>query len=187
MSATLTDCCFSASIRPAEERDLDAIAAIYAHHVLHGSASFETEPPGVAEMGRRRLALLAGGYPYLVAESGREILGYAYASAYRPRAAYGNTVEDSVYLRPDAAGRGLGARLLAALIEACEACGFRQMIAVVGDSANSASIRVHERQGFRRIGTLEAVGHKHGGWLDIVLLQRRLGDGASSAPRPRDV
>ena len=95
-------------------------------------------------------------------------------------------MEDSIYLRPDAAGRGLGARLLAALIEACEARGFRQMIAVVGDSANLASIRVHERQGFRRIGTLEAVGHKHGGWLDIVLLQRRLGNGASSAPRSRD-
>lgn len=184
MNATLTNCSSSIGIRPAEERDLGAIAAIYAHHVLHGSASFETEPPGVAEMGRRRLAVLAGGHPYFVAARRGEILGYAYASAYRPRAAYGNTVEDSIYLRPDAAGRGFGARLLADLIEACEARGFRQMIAVVGDSANLASVRVHERQGFRRIGTLEAVGHKHGGWLDIVLLQRRLGDGATSAPRP---
>ncbi len=185
MDVTLT-ISSSVAIRPAEKRDLDPITAIYAHHVLHGSASFETEPPGIMEMGRRRTALLDGGYPYLVAESDGFILGYAYAGTYRPRAAYGNTVEDSIYLRPDVARRGVGGRLLAVLIEDCEARGFRQMVAVVGDSANVASVRVHERQGFRRVGTLEAVGHKRGRWLDIILLQRRLGEGALSAPRARD-
>lgn len=165
---------------------MTAITAIYAHHVRHGSASFETRVPDVVEMTRRRTALLEGGFPYVVVEDDGVVLGYAYAGAYRPRAAYSNTVEDSIYLRSDATGRGLGSHLLTALIGACEARGFRQMIAVVGDSANIPSIRVHERQGFRRIGTLEAVGYKHGRWLDIVLLQRRLGEGTSSAPRARD-
>jgi phosphinothricin acetyltransferase len=137
-------------------------------------------------MARRRGALLEAGYPYLVAERGGEVVGYAYASAYRPRAAYRDTVENSVYLRPDAVGRGTGSLLLAALIEACEARGYRQMIAVVGGSANVASIRLHERHGFRLVGTLRSVGHKHGSWLDTVLLQRTLGAGDTAAPEPRD-
>ena len=175
-----------ATVRPAVEGDVAAIAAIYGHHVLHGTASFETEPPGVEEMARRRAALLEAGYPYLVAECGGEVLGYAYASAYRPRAAYRHTVENSVYLRADVSGRGIGSLLLAALIEACEARGYRQMVAVVGDSANAASIRLHERHGFRLVGTLRSVGHKHGRWLDTVLLQRTLGAGDTAPPGLRN-
>ncbi|MBL6459406.1 N-acetyltransferase [Belnapia sp. T6] len=186
MSATLTTPPSLLCIRAATEADIPPITTIYGQHVREGSASFETEAPDREEMARRRAALVEGGYPYLVAEEGGEIMGYAYAGAYRPRVAYRNTVENSIYLRPDAAGRGIGSQLLAALVSACEARGFRQMVAVVGDSANFASIRLHERHGFRRVGTLEAVGHKHGHWLDIVLLQRRLGEGASSAPQPQD-
>ncbi len=127
------------------------------------------------------------GYPYLVAERDGRVVGYAYAGAYRPRAAYRDTVENSVYLHPDAIGLGIGSLLLAALVTACEARGFRQMVAVVGDSANLPSIRLHERHGFRRVGTLEAVGHKHGRWLDTVLLQRRLGAGDTAPPMRRSV
>lgn len=174
------------TIRPVAAADLGAITAIYRHHVLHGSASFETEPPTEAEMARRQAALLEHGYPYLVAERDGEVAGYSYAGAYRPRIAYRNTVEDSVYLRSDAAGLGIGSLLLASLIEACEARGFRQMMAVVGDSANASSIRLHQRHGFRLVGTLECVGHKHGRWLDCVLFQRRLGAGATTPPRLRD-
>ncbi|MBC9208587.1 N-acetyltransferase family protein [Roseomonas aerophila] len=174
------------TIRPVADADLGAITAIYRHHVLYGSASFETEPPAEAEMARRRSALLDQEYPYLVAERGGDVLGYAYAGAYRPRVAYRNTVEDSVYLRPDAFGLGIGSMLLAALIETCEARGFRQMMAVVGDSANASSIRLHQRHGFRCVGTLETVGYKHGRWLDCVLFQRRLGAGATTPPQPRD-
>jgi L-amino acid N-acyltransferase YncA len=174
------------TIRPVAAADLGAITSIYRHHVLHGSASFETEPPAEAEMARRQALLLEQDYPYLVAERGGDIAGYAYASAYRPRIAYRNTVEDSVYLLPDAAGLGIGSLLLAALIVACEARGFRQMMAVVGDSDNASSIRLHQRHGFRCIGTLEAVGYKHGRWLDCVLFQRRLGAGATTPPQPRD-
>jgi L-amino acid N-acyltransferase YncA len=170
------------SIRTAEDRDTATITAIYARHVLHGSASFETAPPDIAEMARRRHGCLEGGFPHLVAEQDGVVVGYAYAGAYRPRAAYRDTVEDSIYLHPDAAGRGIGSKLLVALIQACEERGFRQMVAVVGDSGNAASIGIHERHGFRRVGTLEAVGHKHGQWLDIVLLQRRLGPGNTVPP-----
>ena len=169
-------------IRPVETTDIEAIAAIYRHHVLHGLASFETEPPSIEEMERRRAALAAGGYPYLVAADAETILGYAYAGPYRPRMAYRNTVENSIYLRPDAAGRGVGGALLAALIAEAEARGFRQMVAVVGDSANLASVRLHERHGFRLVGVLRSVGHKHGRWLDSVLLQRTLGAGDEADP-----
>lgn len=172
-------------MRHATEGDVGAIAAIYGHHVLHGTASFETEPPGAEEMARRRATLLDQGYPYLVAEKDGVVIGYAYASAYRPRAAYRDTVENSVYLRPDAAGRGTGSLLLAALVEACEAGGYRQMIAVVGDSANARSVRLHERHGFRLVGTLRSVGYKHGSWLDTVLLQRTLGAGDAAPSQPR--
>lgn len=170
------------TIRPATDADMDAVATIYAHHVLHGRASFETKPPTAGEMRRRRAGVVGKGLPYLAAEQAGEVLGYAYAGPYRPRAAYANTVENSVYLRPDAVGRGIGRRLLSALVAACEQCGLRQMVAVVGDSDNEASIRLHEKLGFRRVGVLRDVGYKHGVWLDSVLLQRSLGDGSSTPP-----
>ena len=170
------------TIRASRDDDLDAIAAIYAHHVRHGTASFETEPPPVEEMRRRRADILARGFPYLVAESEGAVVGYAYAGPYRPRPAYRDTVEDSIYLRPGAAGRGVGTALLMTLVEACEALGLRQMVAVAGDSANLASVRVHERCGFRIVGVLKDVGFKHGRWLDTVLLQRQLGPGSGTPP-----
>jgi L-amino acid N-acyltransferase YncA len=172
----------AAILRPSADTDLDDIAAIYAHHVRHGTASFETEPPDAAEMRRRRAVILELDFPYLVVEEAGTLQGYAYAGTYRPRAAYRDTVENSVYLRPEAAGRGLGGMLLAALIDACAAIGLRQMVAVVGDSANLPSIRLHERLGFRHVGVLEAVGYKHGRWLDTVLLQRALGPGNTTRP-----
>lgn len=172
-------------IRASREDDLAAITAIYGHHVLHGTASFETEPPSLDAMRKRRADLVALGYPHLVADDRAGIVGYAYAGPYRPRPAYRGTVENSVYLRPDAIGRGIGRRLLDALIGDCEVRGYRQMIAVVGDSANTASIRLHERAGFRLIGVLRSVGFKHGRWLDTVLLQRALGAGDRALPRSR--
>ncbi|HTZ78265.1 MAG TPA: GNAT family N-acetyltransferase [Stellaceae bacterium] len=175
----------SVAIRPSRDTDVAAIAAIYGHHVRHGVASFETEPPSSEEMRRRRGDLLARGYPYLVATQAEIVLGYAYAGPYRPRAAYRDTVENSVYLRPDAAGRGIGRMLLEALVGECAQRGFRQMVAVVGDSGNHASIALHERAGFQRVGVLRSIGHKHGRWLDSVLLQRSLGEGDRSPPAPR--
>jgi L-amino acid N-acyltransferase YncA len=172
-------------IRPSTDADMPAIAAIYGHHVRTGTASFETEAPSLDELRRRRHDLLARGMPHLVATLDDVVQGYAYAGPYRPRAAYADTVENSVYLHPEAQRRGLGRALLAAVIAACEADGRRQMIAVVGDSANAASIGLHEALGFRRIGTLQAVGYKHGRWLDTVLLQRDLGPGAGIPPMPR--
>ena len=173
----------SIRVRPSTDDDIGAIAAIYGHHVLHGTGSFETEPPGAEEMRRRRADVLARGLPYLVAEGGDgAVLGYAYASAYRPRAAYRNTAENSVYVRHDLVGRGVGRLLLAALLARCEALGVRQMVAVVGDSANLGSVRLHEAFGFRVIGTLTSVGRKHGRWLDTVLLQRALGEGDRTDP-----
>jgi phosphinothricin acetyltransferase len=144
-------------IRPSTEDDVGAIAAIYGHHVTHGTGSFETEPSEVEEMRRRRADILVHGLPYLVAEGeGGAILGYAYTSAYRPRAAYRNTVENSVYVRHDAISRGIGRLLLAELIARCEALGLRQMVTVVGDSANLASVRLHQAFGFRLVGTLSS-------------------------------
>ncbi|HVV92157.1 MAG TPA: GNAT family N-acetyltransferase [Hyphomicrobiales bacterium] len=171
------------AIRPAAAADLAAIAAIYGEAVATGTASFELVPPGRAEMTRRFETLRAGGFPYLVAadEAGR-VLGYAYAGPYRPRAAYGLTVEDAVYVAADARRLGVGRALLAALVEAATAAGFRQMIAVIGDSANAGSVGVHAAAGFRMVGTFEAVGRKHGRWLDTVLMQRSLGDGDTAPP-----
>lgn len=170
-------------VRPAREKDMDAVAAIYAHHVLHGRGSFETQPPSLEEMKRRRREVLSRGLPYLIAEiPGAGVAGYAYATLYRPRAAYRHTVENSVYVRPDIMRQGIGRVLLEALIRECEKAGLRQMVAVVGDSANAASIRLHEALGFRLVGTLRAVGRKHGLWLDTVLLQRPLGEGDASPP-----
>lgn len=170
------------TLRRATLADIPAITAIYAHHVRHGRASFETEAPDEAEMRRRFTSLTESGYPYFAATRDDRLVGYAYASAWRPRAAYRDTVENSVYLDREEAGRGIGSRLLAALIEACADKGFRQMVAVVGNSANTASIRLHERHGFRLVGTLRSVGFKHGQWLDTVLLQRELGPGDTTPP-----
>ena len=164
---------------------MTAVAAIYRHHVLTGTASFETEAPDLTEMLRRRADLLGRGMPHLVLEQDGSVRGYAYAGPYRPRAAYRDTVENSVYLAADAIGLGFGRRLLAALIDDCTARGLRQMVAVVGDSANLPSIRLHERLGFRTVGTLVAVGFKHGRWLDTVLLQRALGPGDGTPPVAR--
>ncbi len=171
-------------IRAATSDDVQAIAAIYAHAVLHGTASWEIEPPDAREMRRRMEAILAGGYPYLVADRDDAILGYAYAGAYRPRPAYRSTVENSIYIAPGAQGRGVGAALLAALMQDCAARGFRQMIAVIGDAAggSAGSRRLHERAGFRLIGVAQAVGWKHGRWLDQTLMQKELGEGDLTPP-----
>jgi L-amino acid N-acyltransferase YncA len=159
------------TIRDATESDMSAIQAIYAHAVLHGLASFEETPPTVGEMLARRAA-----------ERGGRIVGYAYATAYRPRPAYRFTIEDSVYVAEDTQGEGIGRMLLAALIEKCEAGPWRQMVAVIGDSGNLGSIALHESLGFRMVGTLEATGFKLGRWVDTVLMQRALGEGAATAP-----
>jgi len=170
------------SIRPVQPTDIAAITRIYAHAVRHGTASFELDPPDINEMTRRLDALIAGDFSYLVAEAKGEILGYAYAGPYRARPAYRFTVEDSVYISPDAQRQGLGRLLLNRLIVESEARGYRQMVAVIGDSAQQASIALHTAQGFRMIGTFEAVGWKFGRWLDSVLMQRPLGQGATSEP-----
>jgi len=161
-------------IRPVRPADIAAITRIYVHAVQHGTASFELDPPDANEMARRLDALNVGGFPYLVAEVENEILGYAYAGPYRARPAYRFTVEDSVYIAPDAQRQGLGRALLDRLIVESEARGYRQMIAVIGDSAQHASIALHAALGFRMIGTFEAVGWKFGRWLDTVLMQRPL-------------
>jgi phosphinothricin acetyltransferase len=169
-------------IRPAASGDIAAITRIYAHAVEHGTASFELEPPNEAEMARRMQALLDGRYPYLVAEQAGAVAGYAYAGPYRARPAYRWSVEDSVYVAPESQRRGFGLLLLRELIRAAEEAGFRQMIAVIGDSAQTASITLHAATGFRLIGTLQAVGFKHGRWLDSVLMQRPLGRADTAPP-----
>lgn len=170
------------SIRPATDADLQAITAIYAEAVLHGTASFELEPPTQAEMAARRLALVEKGLPYIVAEHKGRVIGYAYAGPYRPRPAYQFTVEDSIYVSPDAHRTGAGRALLAKLITLCESKGFRQMVAVIGDSQSAASIGLHRALGFEPVGTVRHVGFKKGRWLDQVIMQKSLGDGATSAP-----
>jgi L-amino acid N-acyltransferase YncA len=162
-------------IRPAAAADIAAIARIYAHAVRFGTASFELEPPDETEMARRQRAIVEAGYPYLVAQAERAVLGYAYVGPYRARPAYRWSVENSVYVAPEALRRGIGRTLLDALIAEAERRGFRQMIAVIGDAAQTPSIALHRAAGFRLIGTLEAVGFKHGRWLDTVLMQRPLG------------
>ncbi len=170
-------------IRAATEDDIPSITAIYAHAVAHGTASFETEPPDCDEMARRYAAVLAGGFPYLAAELDSEFAGYAYAAPFRTRPAYDWTVEDSVYVAPEMHRRGVGRALLERLIADATNAGFRQMLAVIGDSLNqSASIGVHRAVGFRLVGTFDAVGFKFGRWLDVVLMQRALGAGASTTP-----
>lgn len=169
-------------VRDATDADMPAIKAIYAHHVLHGTGSFETEPPSIAEMAQRRANVLGLGLPYLVAESAGEIVGFAYATHYRPRPAYRHTAEDSVYIKPGMTGRGVGSLLLREVIARCEAGGWRQLIANVGDSGNAGSLALHTRHGFRTTGTLQSVGFKFGRWLDTVLMQRALGAGDTVPP-----
>ncbi len=165
------------TLRPALARDLDAIQAIYAHHVLHGIATFEEMPPDAAEMARRHAEVAARGLPWLVAEEAGRILGYAYAAPYRARSAYRFALEDSVYLDPAAMRRGIGRLLLDRLIADAMRTGARQLLAVIGDSGNAGSIALHARAGFIHVGVLHAVGYKHGRWVDTVLMQRALGDG----------
>jgi phosphinothricin acetyltransferase len=169
-------------VRPAAERDADTLAAIYRHHVLHGFGTFEEVPPTPAEMDRRRRAVLVHGLPYLVVEAEGRLLGYAYAAPFRARAAYRFTVEDSVYIAPEAVGRGAGRAVLSAVLQACEGLGLRQILAVIGDSGNAASIGLHRALGFRHLGVSPSVGFKHGRWVDVVWMQKPLNGGDASAP-----
>jgi L-amino acid N-acyltransferase YncA len=170
------------SIRTAGLGDIAAITRIYAEAVLHGTATFEIEPPDEAEMTRRQQALLARNYPYFVAEHAGAVVGYAFAGPYRDRRAYDWCVEDSIYIAPEFHRRGIGRLLLTRLVAQSEELGFRQMIGIVGDSANTASVAVHAAVGFRLIGTFPSIGFKHGRWLDTVLMQRALGDGGVTPP-----
>ena len=158
-------------IRKAKDSDVVAITEIYAHHVLHGTGSFEIDPPDAREMARRMADVVSRGLPYLVAESGNNIIGYAYATPYRTRVAYRFTLEDSVYIHHQYAGRGIGAALLEELIRCCKEWGCRQLIAVIGDSENKASVRVHEKLGFQHSGVLRGVGFKFDRWIDTVFMQ----------------
>jgi L-amino acid N-acyltransferase YncA len=169
-------------LRPAKNGDLAAITRIYADAVTHGTASFELEPPDEAEMTRRYEALVSNGYPYLVAEASDAIAGYAYAGPYRARPAYKWTVENSIYVSPEFHRRGIGLRLLKELIVESERHGFRQMIAVIGDSAQTASIGVHTAAGFAPVGVFRGIGYKHGKWLDTPLMQLTLGKGDMAPP-----
>ena len=166
-------------IRPSTPSDLPAITAIYAHAVLHGTGTFELDPPDGTEMARRRDDVLDKGLPWLVAQAGNQVLGYAYANHFRPRRAYRFCLEDSIYLHADARGQGVGRLLLAELVGRCEAAGARQMLAVIGDAANAGSIGVHAALGFEHTGVLKAAGWKFDRWLDVVLMQRALGGGDS--------
>lgn len=172
----------ASAIRAAARADIPAITAIYAEAVLHGTATFELDPPDEAEMEARFLGLAGGGFPYLVAEEDGRVVGYAYAGAYRARPAYRHTVEDSVYLDRAVRGRGIGKALLGALLAEAKARGFRQMIAVIGDTRNAPSIGLHRTLGFRPVGSFAGVGWKHGRWLDTVLMQRPLGPGSAIPP-----
>lgn len=176
-------------VRDATAGDMAAVQAIYSHHVLHGLATFEETPPSVDEMLARRAAVLGAGLPYLAAERDGCIVGYSYATAYRPRPAYRHAIEDSVYVADGLAGQGIGTSLLAGLIARCERGPWRQMLAVIGDSGNQGSIALHRRLGFAPVGTLTSVGFKLGRWVDTVLMQRPLAAGATTLPdlaeRPR--
>lgn len=171
------------TVRASTEADVARCAEIYGHHVLHGTASFEVDPPDLAEMKKRRAAVLDLGLPYIVAEKDGRLLGYAYAGLYRTRLAYRFTVENSIYIDKDAVGQGVGKALLVPLIDLCARDGRRQMIAVIGDSAHVASINLHASCGFEMTGTLKSVGFKFGRWLDSVLMQRPLGEGDVQPPR----
>lgn len=169
-------------IRAAGESDVVAVAGIYGHHALHGLGTFEEEAPSTAEMAARIAQVTELGLPYLAADDGGVIVGFAYAAPFRPRAAYRYTVEDSVYVAQGFAGRGVGKALVQRLIEICQGQGLRQMMAVIGDSGNTASIGLHRALGFAPAGVCHAVGFKHGRWVDTVWMQRPLNDGDATAP-----
>ena len=165
------------TIRPSADDDVKDITAIYAHHVLHGTGTFETVPPTEADMAARRADVLGKGLPYLVAEEGGQVLGFAYCQWFKPRPAYRFSAEDSIYLHPDARGTGLGKQLLAELARQAEAAGIRKLIAVIGDSGNAGSVGVHRSLGFTPVGTIQSCGWKFGRWLDIVLMEKFIGAG----------
>ena len=169
-------------IRPATTDDAQALADIYGHHVLNGFGTFEEAPPTAADMEARRRAVADKGLPYLVAEIDGRVAGYAYAGPFRPRAAYRYTVEDSVYVAPGAIGKGVGRAVLSAVIAACEGLGMRQMVAVIGDSGNAASIGLHRSLGFQDAGMTKALGFKRGGWIDVVWMQKALNGGDGTMP-----
>jgi L-amino acid N-acyltransferase YncA len=173
----------NALLRTAEPADLPAIQAIYAHHVRHGLGSFEETPPSLAEMTLRRQAVIDAGLPYLVCAVDDAIMGFAYAGPYRPRPAYRYSVEDSVYIAPEQGRHGYGRRLVTALIERCTALGYRQMLAVIGDRENHGSVGLHSSLGFREVGHMPSIGFKFGRWIDVVVMQRALGDGDRTTPR----
>ena len=170
------------TIRPSRDEDIAAITAIYAHHVLHGTGTFETEPPSEADMTTRRADVLGKNLPYLVAEENGEVLGFAYCNWFKPRPAYRFSAEDSIYMSDAARGKGLGAQLLAALSQAAEAVGVRKLIAVIGDSANVGSVGVHRGQGFTHVGVLKDCGWKFDAWRDVVLMEKVLGEGSRTKP-----
>lgn len=170
------------TVRDSQDADVATIQKIYSHHVLTGLGSFEETPPSLDEIARRRREILSHGLPFLVAESDGRLLGYAYTGPFRPRSAYRYSVEDSIYVAPDAQRRGIGRRMLDELLERCTKLGYRQMVAVIGDSANHASIGVHDAAGFAEVARLPAVGFKFGRWVDIVMMQRALGPGQSTLP-----
>jgi L-amino acid N-acyltransferase YncA len=169
-------------IRPSNDNDVAAITAIYAHHVLHGTGTFETEPPLEADMRTRRADVLGKGLPYLVAELDGRVVGFAYGNWFKPRPAYRYSVEDSIYLAPDQAGKGLGRALLAELLTRFEAAGIRKVMAIIGDSANAGSVGVHTALGFTQVGIVESCGWKFGAWRDIVIMQKTIGAGDSLPP-----
>ena len=170
------------TIRASEEGDITAITAIYAHHVLHGTGTFEIDPPSCQDLAQRRADVLARGLPYLVAEDAGRIVGFAYCNWFKPRPAYRYSAEDSIYVADEARGQGLGRLLLDALAAQAQAAGVRKLLAVIGDSANAGSIAVHRAAGFTDVGVMRSVGWKFGAWRDIVLMEKPLGAGDTSAP-----
>ncbi|WP_309828777.1 N-acetyltransferase family protein [Paracidovorax wautersii] len=170
------------TIRPSRDEDIPALTAIYAHHVLNGTGTFEIDPPSEADMAGRRADVLGRKLPYIVAEKDGEILGFAYCNWFKPRPAYRFSAEDSIYVADAARGLGVGRKLLAALSEAAEQAGVRKLLAVIGDSANAGSIGVHRSAGFTEIGVMRSVGWKFGAWRDIVLMEKTLGAGDTTAP-----
>jgi L-amino acid N-acyltransferase YncA len=170
-------------IRPSTDADLPAIAAIYSHHVLHGTGTFETEPPSQADMSARRADVLGKNLPYLVLEEAEKVLGFGYGNWFKPRPAYRFSVEDSIYLAPEAAGKGLGKLLLTELCAQLERRGIRKVMAVIGDSSNLGSVGVHRALGFSQIGVVQSCGWKFGRWLDIVLMEKTLGAGDTTPPQ----
>ncbi len=169
-------------IRSSHDGDIAAITAIYAHHVLHGTGTFETEPPSETDMAARRADVLGKGLPYLVAEQDGQVLGFAYCNWFKPRPAYRFSAEDSIYVAEAARGLGVGRLLLDALCTAAEATGVRKLLAVIGDSANAGSIRVHQAAGFTHIGVMRSVGWKFNAWRDVVLMEKPLGAGDTTSP-----